>query len=251
VHCSQCGYQNQEAKFCVKCGANLGGQTAQSTARSTAQPNVQLQKAKQLSKMYFSYFVEVLKNPVRTGQASTADHMANGLITMILFSLVLPLIVFFQIKASARKFGGIFYSDHFDVPFGSVVVKPFFFLILIVLMVNSIVFLVLKMGNVTVRYQEVTARFGTFMIPSVTFLVIGLLFTWLRIGGGALGWVIGIGIFSWFVAICFTIYSFKRDHTSGLDAYYAVVITYAASILILYLFGDSLLGSLLKDLMRL
>ncbi|TVY01287.1 hypothetical protein [Cohnella terricola] len=230
----------------MKCGANLGSSTAQSTTQS----NVQLQKAKQLSKMYFSYFGEVLKNPVRTGQASTADHMTNGLITMILFSLVLPLIFYFQIKASARKYGG-FLIDHLDVPFGSVVVKPFFFLILIVLMVNSIVFLVLKMGNVTVRYQEITARFGTFMIPSVTFLVVGLLFTWLGIGGGALGWVIGVGLFSWFVAICFTIYSFKRDHTSGLDAYYAVVITYAASILILYLFGDSILGSLLKDLMRL
>ncbi|QMV43008.1 zinc ribbon domain-containing protein [Cohnella cholangitidis] len=284
MQCTQCGQLNQSAKFCVKCGTKLPVAATEVAATSEAvnydhrapadpiaasqqpasqqsyqpntyanqpvapsQPNPQLQQAKQISKQYFSYFLEVLKSPVKSGQASNAGHMVNGLITIILFSLILPLIAYFQIRESVKRFGG-FMGDDLDVPFGAVVIKPFVFLILVVMMVNSIIFLVLKMGNVVINYREVTARFGTFMIPSVTFFFIGLLFTLMGMDSEILAWVIGAGMFSWFVAICFTIYSFKRDHTSGLDAFYGVIITYAGSILLLYLFGDNVLASLLRGL---
>ncbi|WP_239616101.1 zinc ribbon domain-containing protein [Cohnella mopanensis] len=281
MQCTQCGQMNQSAKFCVKCGTRLPVEAASEMAATSevgsfdlrkpanaippaqqpmsnantyasqqaapSQPNQQLQQAKQISKQYFSYFLEVLKNPVKIGQASTADHMTNGLITIVLFSLILPFIAYFQLRERAKLYGG-FLGNKLDVPFGDVVIKPFVFLLLVVMMVNSIIFLVLKMGNVVTHYREVIARFGTFMIPSATFFFLGLLFTFLSMDSEILAWIIGAGVFSWFVAICFTIYSFKRDHTSGLDAFYGVIITYAGSILLLYLFGDNLLASLLDGL---
>lgn len=261
MQCTQCGHINQSGKYCVKCGASLeaaaasealnpgfGQQAAPAPAvhpvqdATSAGPNPQLQQVKQMSSQYFSYFFQVLQNPVRVAQTTNEGHMANGIITLFLFCLILPLIVYFQARASL----GGFLSDH--IPFGTVVVKPFFFLLLVVLMVNSIIYFVLKLGNVVADYRAVTARFGTFMIPSVTFLFVSLLFSIIKFDSEVVGWVTGIGVFSWFVAICFAIYSFKKDHSSGLDAFWGVIITYASSILLLYVFGDNLVTNLLGGL---
>ncbi|MFC5407223.1 hypothetical protein ACFPOF_31225 [Cohnella soli] len=251
---------NQSSKFCVKCGVNLqlaatsdtvnlGKQpdqySQQSGGPTREEPNKQLQQAKQISKQYIAYFVQVLKSPTRTGQASDGSHMANGLITIVLFSLILPLIVYFQLRHRLSSFGG-FVVNRID--FGSVVIKPFFFMLIILLLVNTVMFFVLKIGNENVNYREVTARFGSFMIPSVAFLLVALLFSLISDGSFIWGLSIGLGIFSWFVAVCLVIYSFKKDHTSGLDAFYGVIITYAASFILISLLGDDIASTLFRGL---
>lgn len=260
MQCTQCGHINQSGKFCVNCGSRLEASAATEASNSPlsqpvspapsvqpvqhsapAQMNPQLQQVKEMGGQYFSFFYQVLRNPVRIAETTNAGHMANGIITLVLFCLLLPLIVYFQARASWG-----FYVD--DVPFGAVVVKPFFFLLLIVLMVNSIIFLVLKLGNVTADYREVTARFGALMIPSVAFIFVAFLFSIIQFDSEVVGWVSGLGVFSWLVAICFTIYSFKKGHSSGLDAFWGVVITYAASILIVYVLGDNIVNNLLNGL---
>ncbi|WP_147423878.1 zinc ribbon domain-containing protein [Cohnella endophytica] len=283
MQCTQCGQINQSAKFCVKCGANLQAaatseganigfqppvqplpaaqpqpqpqQTSYQQSRPNLQkpvahahPNPQLQQAKQVGKQYLDYFLEVLKSPVRKGQNSTDADMVNGLITLILFSLVLPLIAYIKARATFRRFdfGGFGFAD--SVSFSGVVIKPFFFLIIIVLLVNSVMFLVLKLGNVNLSYREVTARFGSFMIPSVASFAVALLFSLISSGSVIMGLLIGIGLFSWFVAVCFVIYSFKRDQTSGLDAFYGVILTYIACAILIALLGADLAHTLFRGL---
>lgn len=274
MQCAQCGQINQSAKFCVKCGANLqaaatsenagGGYqppvqplpTAQPQAQPTSfqkpaapvRPNPQLEQVKQVSKQYFSYFLEVLKSPVRKGQSSTSVHMLNGLITLILFSLILPLIAYFQARSVARRFDFGDFGLANSVSFSGVVIKPFFFLLIIVLLVNTVIFFVLKLGNVNLNYREVTARFGSFMIPSVAFFLVALLFSLISSGSVIMGLLIGIGVFSWFVAVCFVIYSFKKDQTSGLDAFYGVILTYIACAILIALLGADLANTLFGDL---
>lgn len=214
---------------------------------SYSQANPQLQQMKTAGRQYFSHFVQTLKNPVRSGQSTDASHMANGLITLVLFCLLLPLIAYFQLQHSVRGFSD-FLGSRISVPFGAIVVKPFFFLLIVLMLVNSLQFLVLKWGKVDIRYQEVAARFGTFLMPGVAFLAGGFLLSLLGIGSALPGWLTAIGVFTLFVAVCFTIFSFKKDNESGLDAFYGVVITYAGSIVLLYLFGDNLLSGFFRGI---
>ena len=141
VQCQQCGHMNSSAKFCVKCGANLDMETASASASETSnnansnsspvQQNVQLQQVKQISKQYFSYFLEVLKSPVRTGETSNAGHVANAFITLGLFALLLPLIVYFYLRSTIGDLNFMGFETH--ISFGRVVIKSFFILALIVL----------------------------------------------------------------------------------------------------------------------
>ncbi|KIL37500.1 hypothetical protein SD71_02385 [Cohnella kolymensis] len=189
MQCTQCGHDNQSGKFCVNCGSKLEASAATEASNSplsqpvspalSAQPvqyntpsqmNPQLQQVKEMGGQYFSFFYQVLRNPVRVAETTNAGHMANAIITLVLFCLLLPLTAYFQLRAAYGFFGD-------SVPFGGIVIKPFFFLLLIVLMVNSIIFLVLKLGNVNADYRDVTARFGTLMTPSVTFIFAAFLFS--------------------------------------------------------------------------
>ncbi|BBI31500.1 zinc ribbon domain-containing protein [Cohnella abietis] len=276
MQCTQCGQINQSAKFCVKCGANLQAQATSEVASASeaasnhyqppaqpftfqqspiqptnhqqhtthqqpARPNQQLEQAKQVSKQYLSYFLEVLKNPIRTGQNSTDGHMINGIITLILFSLILPLIGYIQLRSRVSRYGfGL--ADH--ISFGEVVIKNFFILFIIIMLINSVIFLVLKAGTTAVNYREVTARFGTLMIPAVAFFLIALIFSWLSDGSYVLLLSIGLGMLSWFVAVCFVIYSFKKDQTSGLDAFYGVIITYVVTFYLIKQLGDVIFNTL-------
>jgi len=260
---------NKSARFCVKCGANLEEQAA-SQIRSQAVPqldktekvktepfveddemkparsgtnsqlNSQVRQAKQASKQYFGHFIQVLKSPVQVGQATNAGHMLHGVITFIMFSFILPLISYFLLRSALREYSFGFSSLESSVSFGEVVIKPFVFLLLLIFLVNSVIFFVLKLGKANITYGEVTARLGTFMIPAVAVLLLTLLLSLISAGSAITGLLIGIGVFSWFTAVCFTIYSLKKDHKSGLDPFYAVMITFVVSLLLFALFGDNI-----------
>jgi hypothetical protein len=216
--------------------------TNTTTNRPAVQSKIQLQQMKQISKQYFSYFLEVLKSPVSVGQTSNAGHVVHAFITLGLFALLLPLIVYFYLRSTIGDISFMGFETH--VSFGRVVIKSFFILALIVLAGNSVLFLVLKMGKVEVKYKEVLARFGSFMVPSVALFTVALLFS--LIGAhSVMGLFITGGLFAWFASVGFVIYSFKKDNTSGLDAFYGVLITYVATLLLLYLFADDIFSNLI------
>ena len=87
------------------------------------------------------------------------------------------------------------------------------------------------------------------MVPSVASLVIALLFS--IVGAhSVMGLFVTAGLFAWFAAIGFVVNSFKKEHTSGLDAFYGVIITYLATSL-LYLLGDDIFANLIGELIPL
>ncbi len=251
MQCNSCGQINpEESKFCVKCGANL--LTAAAAGESPAfphlgtdqtgqqggpsEPNPQLQQIKQMSSQYWKHFVQVLKQPTRIGEMTNESHMVNGIITMALFSLMLPLIVYITLKSAVSGFGFI------RISFGNYVLTPLCFLFIVTMMVNTLIFYALKFGKVAASYREVIGRFGAYMIPSVAIVAFGVLLSLLQVNGGFLGWVVLAGIFSWMLAVCATIYSYRNQHMDGLDPFYGVLGTFAGALLLLYLFGDNLLS---------
>lgn len=249
--CNSCGQINPESsKLCVQCGAsfqtsaaaeadqaflNLGaGQPGQQGGPS--EPNPQLQQIKQVSSQYWKHFVQVLKQPTRIGETTNDSNMINGIITMVLFSLMLPLIVYFTLKNAVSGFGFI------RISFGTYVLKPLFLLFIVTMMVNTLIFYALKLGKVAASYREVIGRFGAYMIPSAAIMAFGVLLSLLKVNGDFLGWVVLAGVFSWMLAVSATIYSYRNQHKDGLDPFYGILGTFAGSLLLLYLFGDNLLS---------
>ncbi|WP_027085990.1 zinc ribbon domain-containing protein [Cohnella panacarvi] len=253
MQCNSCGQTNPEgSKFCVKCGASIETAAAAEAGQAfphlgagqsgrqdqPSQPNPQLEQIKQVSSQYWKHFVQTLKQPTRIGETTNESNMVNGIITMVLFSLMLPLIVYFTLKNTVGGLGFGFVR----ITFGDYVLKPLIFLLIVAMMVNSLIFFALKLGNVVVSYREVIGRFGAYLIPSTAIMTFGVLLSLLELNGDLLGWVVLAGIFSWMLAVSATIYSYRNRHKDGLDPFYGILGTFAGSLLLLYLFGDNLLS---------
>lgn len=267
MKCTQCGNVNQSGKFCVKCGASL--ETAAAATPSDAgfpvaaprqpqesqhtyaqpappqnqfnQPNPQLQQAKQAANQFANLFVRVLKRPLRVSEQTTSAEMVSGIIAMVLFALLAPLVIYFEL----RTFAG---DGASGIPFGKTVLQPFVMLLIVLLVVNALILFALKLGNVTRSFREIVARLGAYTMPSVAVLAVGFL---LALMGANLTFVFclfGLAFFAWIVAIGSTVYSYKQAHTGGLDPFYGVLLTLAGTFLVVYLFRGVLLEGLIEGL---
>ncbi|WEK54839.1 MAG: hypothetical protein P0Y55_01810 [Candidatus Cohnella colombiensis] len=225
------------------------GQPAQPI--QSGQPNPQMEQIKKSATDYFSFFIQMLKAPVRTGQQTNAGQMVNGLITMIVFSLMLPLTIYFELRQAFKDVYSFFGSNTINLPAGDYIFKPFFVLIIAVLLVTAIMLLVLKLGRVVTNFKEVIARFGALMVPAAALFTISFLFALIKIDVDLIGWLTMLGFFSWLVAICYTIYSFKKDQPDGLDTFYCLLLTFIGSFIVFAIFGDSILSSFFGGIERL
>ncbi|WP_113928386.1 zinc ribbon domain-containing protein [Bacillus sp. P14.5] len=173
MNCPDCQHVNNGGNFCEQCGTKLtsaysppdppshmqpvqGGagqyvQTAQ--AVPPPNPNVHLENAKQASKMYFSYFMTVLKSPMAATQNTNREQLTNGLISIGLFALIIPLIIYFSLDPSS------------DGAFMEFVVKPAFSYGIFILLIASYTYVSIKLGKASAGYTDVIARFGSMLIP--------------------------------------------------------------------------------------
>lgn len=191
---------------------------------------------------FFNLFVQVLKRPNQVSEQTNASLMGSGFIAMALFSLLIPLVIYFDIKTFV---GG----DDVPFTFGEAVLQPFVMLLVVCLLVNVFIFFALKLGNVVIGFKDVIARFGAFMIPSVAILLVGFLLAVMGVNPTFVLCLFGLAIFAWIAAIGSTIYSYKQAHTGGLDPFYGVLATITAAFLVIYLFRDVLLGDFIEGLM--
>ncbi len=254
--CTNCNHQNDGGKFCENCGSPLiatattvspdGASTSQVVGQpqGSTQPNQYLEGAKQVSKQYGLYFLQVLKKPYSSSVNVGAEHFTNGLITMVLYSLFNPLIVFFALKgvlADMTGFGNDFFGEEVEVnvPFMEVVIKPTLAYVVFVLLVATFSFAAIKLGRINANFKEVVARFGVFLIPAVAILAIGLLFSILKVKMFVLFALLGFLILL-FLVPPLVIASFKKESQEGIDVIYGSIITYILSFVALAIMGDLL-----------
>ena len=57
--------------------------------------------------MYFGYFLQVLKQPYASTHNVGAEHLINGIITMVLYAFLIPFTLYFIIKKQQIVFQGI------------------------------------------------------------------------------------------------------------------------------------------------
>ncbi|WP_449537898.1 zinc ribbon domain-containing protein [Ferdinandcohnia sp. Marseille-Q9671] len=236
MYCSNCGHQNDGGKFCEKCGTPLQATSQNQTAatvENTNQNYVQqptqtqnttsnqvLEATKNISKLYFGYFLQGLKSPTSMAQNVDGSQFINGLITMILYAISIPLMVYFGFK-----------GDYFSPSFSDAVITPTIYYLIFIGFTALVTFIVIKFGKVQASIKDVFARFGAFLIVPTAFLLVALLFSLIQIKLFLL--LLLFGFLGLFIIVPFTIYSYKQNNQGGLDGIYSTFITYLAIIILL------------------
>ena len=203
-----------------------------------SQPNPYLESAKQNSKVYFEYFVKGLKSPLAVAQKTGSEQLLNGIISMVIFVILIPLMIYLSLGSDVRNF----YSGGLLV---NVVLKPVFWLALFMLLVAVYTFGAVKLStNPRADLKEIIARFGTLLIPFIVISLIAFLFMLMGsvIGGLFLAIALIGGIFT--IPVLITL-SYNRSGVGGIDTLYAILMIYAAVFLTTLVLGDSL-GSMLR-----
>lgn len=254
VNCSNCGHLNEGGKFCVSCGTKLvnveaavqqaatvtenapvngQGQPSQSfQPTQQAQPNRHVEAAKSISKLYFSYFIQGIKNPTKIAQNVKGEQFINGLITMILYAISIPLMFYFGTK-----------NEYTQLEFTEVVIKPAFYYLIFIGFTALVTFAVIKLGRVQATLKDVFARFGTYLIVPTAFLITALILSLIQAEFFVL--FLAFGFLGLFLVVPFTIYSFKKDVPYGLDGVYGTFLTYLAIIILLATLADMFIDQLL------
>lgn len=205
----------------------------------SAQPNPYLESAKQNSKVYFDYFVKGLKSPLAVTHKTGSEQLLNGIISMVIFAILFPLMIYLSVGSEARNF---FSSS----PFVDFALKPAFWLAVFMLLIAVYTFGAVKIStNPKADLKEIIARFGTMLIPFIVISLIAFLFILMgsSIGGAFLSIALVGGIFT--IPALITM-SYKREGPGGLDTLYAILLIYVAIFLTMLIIGDSI-GSMLRS----
>ncbi|NMO97904.1 zinc ribbon domain-containing protein [Paenibacillus lemnae] len=201
-----------------------------------SQTNAYLESAKKNSKMYFQYFVNVLKNPLAAAQRTGSEQLINGIITMVIFALLIPLMTYLSL-GEARD-----YLDRYGSPFVDVVLKPWLWLMLLLGLTAVYTTGAVKLAtNTKVDIKEIFARFGTLLVPFIAIVIVGFLLAFMEIGLG--GNLLAIGVIGAFFTIPVLIaVDYKRVPGAKLDTLYAILLIYAALLVTVMIIGRSLLS---------
>ncbi len=213
-----------------------------------AQPNQYIETTKNVSKQYFGYFINVLKKPYATSQAVGGEHLINGIITMVLYSLFIPLMFYFGLKgilSDINSFGASLLGEDIvkNPPFADVVLKPTFAYLIFIFLVSTFTFAAVKLGRINASFKEVIARFGSFLIPFVCILAIALIMSILKIDFFLFFLLLGF-LGSIFIVPPLVIASFKKGTQEGVDAIYGTLITYVLTFIAIFIMADMLFESI-------
>jgi len=256
MQCANCNHTNQEGgNFCENCGSPLKNQAAQesafstsSTAATAAEPNPYIESTKKISKMYFRHFIDVLKRPYSNSKNIDGQYLVHAIITIILYSLIIPLMFYFGLKGLLNDWSNVgsdWFGEEvaFNPPFTDIVVKPTFAYAIFILLLATFTFASVKLGRANATYKDVISRFGSFLIPFVAILLIALIMSILKIDLFVLFLFIG---FSGSILMVppFVIMSFKRESDIGLDSLYGTLITYLLTFIALLIMGDMLFDAI-------
>ncbi|USB33055.1 zinc ribbon domain-containing protein [Paenibacillus sp. YPG26] len=268
MHCTNCNHYNEGGKFCESCGAKLPVEVAATSetagqspvqpdytqqqepvyhtppqqtgypgsGQPSAQPNVYLQNAKKVSRSYFNYFGGILKRPFSASHSIGGDQLVNGIITMVLLSLIAPLMVYFTLGARARNYLT-------ESPFLDIVVKPALSLVILILLIATFCYCAVRLAKVHAGYRDVIARFGAMLVPFLGLMGIAFVLSILQIE------IFGIFLVGAFLGLVFiapplVITSWVKQDARGLDAVYGVLLTYIATFITLDIIGKAIVNIL-------
>ncbi|MTT32835.1 zinc-ribbon domain-containing protein [Terrilactibacillus sp. BCM23-1] len=163
MFCQKCGSENEEgAKFCATCGnqfSNLESRTEQRTETASTLERKEIKINSEVFSNYWLYIKSTLKAP-----SQISNDFNNGLITLILFALFLPisLVVFVNHTVKRLSFG---FSPVSNVLGFGDVLKGAIITAVIIALYALIIFLTLKIGKLSISYKNIIATLGHMNVP--------------------------------------------------------------------------------------
>ncbi|WP_010277444.1 zinc ribbon domain-containing protein [Paenibacillus senegalensis] len=227
----------QESKLNPEQGGPTPGAGAAGFSKEKWDPY--LQKGKVVANDYWSYFINKWKSPVMNGLVMKPEQWINGLITLIGFILFFSLYTVVVMRGiRIGMFGG---SSGFSVFFSTLLHTTLLVSVTLAMLWVAVKFFIRK----EVSFKEVLVRYSSLtVIPAsltaAAFLL--ALLTLIQLSSLVLLFV----LIGWLTAVTLTVYSYYKETAKpGMDPMYSLFIVFGAIGLYVYLFGDSMVGSLL------
>lgn len=300
--CTQCGFEQEDGKFCGKCGSPLaevppkqpneaekaeegvpdnqtneevyqqpkthspeqeaeiaatmaqgdeagaGRPSGETPPQGTKAENDTVERVKETSKEFWSYFIYYLKQPSHIFKKHKTEFV-NGLINIIAMLILLSLSSYFLTKnfMMAASYGYVT-----GVPFFSIFGNTLFFGALFIVLIVAILFAINKLFGPGYSFKEILSIYGGHL--SLATVLAASAFILLLVKANLIGMilialVLGLAITS---APIYLISSLLTQKSKSLDPYYGYLIyTVAVGIGVFILFtilADSAIGGLLDDL---
>lgn len=266
MQCNNCQHQQSTGKFCVKCGSPLIHTSSQTTEnvfvpptparetqnptvaatipsyQTTVEPNLHVEKVKETSKQYWSYFIQHLKKP-STIFNKGETHFINGIISMVILALFTSLALYKNISVLFKPFssGNLFETDNLMPSFFKIFFSTSLTIGALALLSMTIIYLVTKFFGTIVTFKHVVAVNGALTVPFILLAIIAyilLLIDSLVFGNALLFLSI---IFSLFIMPLYVI-SNLLSKESNYDSFYGFL-----SYIVLFAIGFSIVSSIFID----
>ncbi|PAV30639.1 hypothetical protein CIL05_05935 [Virgibacillus profundi] len=247
MHCPNCGQQTEPGKFCTSCGAQLAQEetaaasdptgnakqadlsqmeSSQDGASQTEQ-NPAMENLKKEASNFGNYFIRLLKGPDE-GQKMTGNELISGIITMVIFSLLISLGGY--LIANQMPFANISFLDGFIIPFLQ-------FIILFAVL-TALTFGGNKLAAQSLTFKDVVAKFGAYTVPFLVLAVIGALLG--LIGLSFAGTIIILGLIGPILIV--PTFIILEQPANGFDRIYVLLGIYIISIFISGFLIESMMG---------
>ncbi|MYL33853.1 hypothetical protein GLW05_09605 [Pontibacillus yanchengensis] len=251
--CSNCGITLEGGKFCGKCGtpvaegvtgiseitqeakpvlANDGGYVQ--VTHDPAKPNA----VKEATSHYFNFIKDIWTQPTKAARSADESLLMNGVISVILYALMFPLILYVGMRSVLGTIGVLGEFAGAAVPLGKMFLQPFLYFTLFLAIVSVIMFGLIKLSNSNITYKKVLTLFGIYLIAPAIILVLSLLSLLVNIYSLFTIFLI-LGFLGLFASIAFSFQTLNRDYTGGLDPQYSTFLTYIGIGIVIWLFAES------------
>jgi len=253
MKCQSCGNEQEEGRFCELCGGDLtqgNTETAQAATinSSTNQgegPNEAVERVKEVSSAYWSYFLHFLKNPSSKGEDG-ADSYKNGIINIIIAASIISLSFYNMVKVD---YGFYSYSPSFGKFFFSTL---FGLLIVTAISLGLILVISIFFSSKKWNFQKVIANYGAKLSPVIALSLATLLFLIIEAWNLA-ALLFFLGIVTMFLLIPLYLVSTLLDrYSQTIDPFYGYLIYFVAFwlslFLVMTLFADSNLFYWMTDI---
>ncbi|WP_164670988.1 zinc ribbon domain-containing protein [Virgibacillus doumboii] len=260
MQCPACGQETAEGKFCTNCGAELVNNnssnagfdsTASTTSTEPSQPNNHteqtsnetVEKIKTTGSNFGHFFGALVKNPSEARKANGSD-MSSGIITYVIFSLLVALSYHFMISSIPMGF-------FMEISFFDSFILPLVVFIILFFVIAGLIFAGGKLSVQAVTFPDVIAKYGAYLIPFLLLYAAGLLFSLIGISALA-GLLVSISFLG--ILLIAPTFILMEQPPSGFDRIYILLGLY---IIVLLVFGffiqsflESIFGTIMDTMMR-
>ncbi|MFY3792743.1 Yip1 family protein [Ureibacillus sp. MALMAid1270] len=223
------------------------GQYQQPYQQAPAQPNVHVERVKDQSKMFFSYFGEYLKSP-STIFGRGESQFVNGIISIVLYAIIFGLSLFFV----ANQFVSAFSMGAYNAgsQFFQIFFSGFIAIIILVALVIVALLIINKLFGPDVSFKELISNYGALIIPSLLLLALAAIFLVINVYNFAMIFFM-ISLFIALIAVpLYMITRLLGTRSKTIDPFYAYILYIVLFSVFYYILNNIFLSNTIGQYMN-